>query len=50
MPAFPELSFLTFFDQNFVCIFHHSHACYKPCSSHPHWFDHPNKRWRVQIM
>jgi hypothetical protein len=29
-------------NHNFVCISHHSHACYMPCPSHSPRLDHPN--------
>jgi hypothetical protein len=38
-------------NQNFVCTFHLSHACYVPCTSHPPCPYHPNNIWcGVQVM
>jgi len=42
---------IRFYDQNFVWIFHFSHACYIPFTSHPPWFDHQNNiSWSIQAM
>jgi len=49
-PRFPKLSLpFRFLEENFVCIYHLSNACYLSDQSHPLWFVHPNNNWwRVQ--
>jgi hypothetical protein len=38
-------------DQNIVCIFHPSHACYMPRLSCPPWLKHrSNIWWSVQVI
>jgi hypothetical protein len=47
MSMFSEWSLpISFSDQNFVCIFHPSHACYIPYPSHSPWLNHSNNIWQ----
>jgi hypothetical protein len=41
----------TFSDHNFLCVYHFSHATYKPRLFKVPWSDHPNHiLWRVRIV
>jgi hypothetical protein len=47
----PSGLFPAFSNQNIVCISHLSYPCNIPRSSHPPWFDKPNRVWwSVEVM
>jgi hypothetical protein len=47
----PSCLFPSGFLTNFINISYLLCACYMPCSSHPHWFDHHNNIWwSTQVM
>jgi hypothetical protein len=43
----PSYLLFRLFDQNFVCISHHSHACYLPRPPHSPWFYRPNNNFFI---